>query len=149
MTPVEKEEILTFLHGNPMATISTIHHESGAPGSALIAFAETPDFEIIFQTLNDARKYANLKSDSRVSLVTGWKVEKREQITFQYEGNVRELENGSSEYKKYRTIFEEKKTPCTSEFLDNPKSRIFVVTPIWLSYSDYSQETPRIVEEYF
>lgn len=146
MTSEERAEILSFLHANPMGVLSTINADNASSESALVAFAETDDFELIFQTLNDARKYKNLKHEHRISFVTGWEVEKTKQITLQYEGVARELEIDSDEYRKCRAIFEAKKTPCTSEFLDNPKSRLFIVKPIWLSYSDYSGAIPRIIE---
>jgi hypothetical protein len=142
-------EILGFLHTHPMAVISTIHHDTHTPEAALVAFCETDDFEIIFQTFNDARKYTNIQHNPHVAFVVGWDVQKEKQITFQYEGIARELTIGTDEYKKYRTVFESKKTPCTREFLDQPKSRLFVCTPTWFGYSDYTQKTPRIIEQFF
>jgi uncharacterized pyridoxamine 5'-phosphate oxidase family protein len=149
MTPVEKEEILTFLSKNPLGVISTLHEATGAPEAALIAFAETSDFKIIFQTMNDARKYTNLKHDSRIAFTTGGGTEKLQHITFQYEGVAREVEPINPDYKKYRAIFENKDTPCTIEFLDNPRSRIFVASPTWCSYSDYTKEKVKVVQYNF
>jgi nitroimidazol reductase NimA-like FMN-containing flavoprotein (pyridoxamine 5'-phosphate oxidase superfamily) len=91
MTESETLEILHFLNANPMGVISTIHKDTGTPESALIAFAETPIFELIFQTLNTSRKYLNLKQNPHISFVTGWEIDKPHQITFQYEGRAREI----------------------------------------------------------
>jgi pyridoxine/pyridoxamine 5'-phosphate oxidase len=149
MTEPEMIEVLDFLGKNPVGVISTIHKDIGTPESALVAFAETPTFEIIFQTLTTSRKYLNLKKSPCISFVTGWKIDKPNQITFQYEGSARELDINDAEYKKYRSAFEQKKTPCTVEFLDNPNSRLFVVSPVWFSYSNYTQENSRIIEQSF
>jgi pyridoxine/pyridoxamine 5'-phosphate oxidase len=145
----EKNEILAFLQRHPMAVIATIHHHKYAPEAALVAFCETDEFEIIFQTFNDARKYKNIQENPHVAFVVGWDIIKANQITFQYEGQARELAIGTNEYSKYRTMFENKKTPCTSEFLDEAKSRIFVCSPKWFGYSDYTEEIPRIIENTF
>ncbi|MEO6536152.1 MAG: pyridoxamine 5'-phosphate oxidase family protein [Candidatus Paceibacterota bacterium] len=149
MTEAEKDEILNFLHRNPMGVISTVHKSDGAPESALVAFAETSDFKLIFQTLTAARKYVNLKTDPRVSFVIGWEIDKQHQITLQYEGSAMEIVNEDSDYQEYRKIFEQKKTPCTTDFLDNPKSRLFLIEPRWIGYSDYSSDVPRIIENTF
>lgn len=149
MSDSEKTEVLGFLRGNAMGVISTLHQDTGAPESAVIAFAETSDFQLIFQTFNTARKYKNIYADARISFVTGWETEKSRQITFQYEGLARELDSSTDEYEKYRTIFEQKETPCTSDFLNNPRSRLFVVSPIWFGYSDYRTDIPRVIEYTF
>lgn len=145
----ERKEILNFLHAHPMAVISTVHNDKLAPEAALVAFCETDDFEMIFQTFNDARKYTNIQHNPHVAFVVGWDIEKEKQITFQYEGVARELVVGTNEYKKYRATFEAKKTPCTSEFLNQPKSHLFVCTPTWFGYSDYTQKIPRVIEQAF
>lgn len=145
----EKQQVLNFLHVHLMAVISTIHYDKNAPEAALVAFCETEDFEIIFQTFNDARKYINLQHNPNVAFVVGWDIKKEKQITFQYEGIARELVTGTDEYKKCRIIFEAKKTPCTNEFLDQPKSRLFVCKPTWFGYSDYTQDTPYVIEQTF
>jgi len=139
-------EILAFLHSNPMAVISTVHKNELAPEAALVAFCETDTFEFIFQTFNDARKYNNLQENPNVAFVVGWNIEKENQITFQYEGIVKEL--SGKEYKKYRRIFEAKKTPCEAEWLDKEKSRLFMVKPKWFGYSDYTGDVPRITERF-
>lgn len=145
----DKAKVLNFLRAHPMAVISTIHHDKDAPEAALVAFCETDSFEMIFQTFNDARKYHNIHKNPNVAFVVGWDIEKEKQITFQYEGVAHELTIGTDEYTKYRTLFENKKTPCTSDFLDQPKSRLFVCAPTWFGYSDYTQTTPCVIEHHF
>ena len=142
----EKKTILSFLHRHPFAVIATVHRRKCAPEAALVAFCETENFELIFHTFCDTRKYENIRNNPRVAFVVGLG---EEQITFQHEGLARELQVGVGEYKKYRTLFDSKKTPCTREFLDDPKSRLFVCEPVWFGYSDYTRSVPRVVEHFF
>ena len=141
------EEILAFLHSKPMAVISTTHKDSGNPEAALVAFCETSKFEFVFQTFNDTRKYKNLKVNPSVAFVVGWDIEKEKQITFQYEGDAKELKG--KEYRKYRKIFKAKNTPCKSEWLDHPKSTMFIVNPKWFGYSNYTKDKPSITERHY
>ena len=140
-------EILAFLHSNPMAVVSTIHKSVDAPESALVAFCETQDFEIIFQTFNNSRKYENLQHNSNVAFVIGWDIDKSNQRTLQYEGTAQELSD--MDYKKYRHLFETKDTPCKKQWLDKEESRLFIVKPTWIGYSDYTKEIPKITEKFF
>lgn len=140
----ERKEILDFMFVNKLAVISTLSSEGPKPESALIAFAETEEFELIFETFFDTRKYTNLKSNNRVSFVIGWDFNKY--ITLQYEGNAIELEENEIDY--YKNIFKAKKTPCTDKFLQNPKVRLFKVVPTWFRYSNYTKAKPLILEEY-
>lgn len=137
-----KSEIRTFLNENPMTTISTINHLTKGPESALVAFAELATLELIFETFHIARKYDNLRQDGRVSFVIGWDIKRH--ITVQYEGIASELSGDDIEV--YRQIFIDKKTPCTEQFLRDPRVRLFKVSPTWLRYSDYTLGTPRIIE---
>jgi len=46
-----------------------------APESALVAIAVTEDLEIVFDTLDSTRKYRNLISNPKASVVVGWEGE--------------------------------------------------------------------------
>ncbi len=136
----DRELIYNFIKNHSLAVIST--HNGGYPEAALVAFAETADLELIFQTHVDSRKYKNLQSNSRVAFVIGWN--EKIHITVQYEGNAIELYG--DEATKYRDTFLSKKTPCVQEFIFHPKSRIFKVNPKWIGYSNYTNERPSILE---
>jgi general stress protein 26 len=144
MNQVDQKTIQQFLHSQPLATLSTIGG-GGTPESALVAFLELENFEIIFETFYDARKYANIGKNPAVALVTGW--DPHTHITFQYEGKASEIPEKETE--AYIRLFLQKDTPCTETFLRNPKVRLFKITPTWLRYSDYTGEAPRIVEYTF
>lgn len=141
----EKKTIHSFLQSHSLATISTSHHTSGNPEAALIAYAETDELEIIFETLSDARKYRNLLNNPHVALVIGWDPEHH--ITLQYEGKAFPIDE--DQVKKYRDIFRAKKTPCTDEFLFHPKVKFFIIRPTWIGFSDYTTSPPKITELFF
>jgi general stress protein 26 len=137
-----RRKVLDFLKKQGLAVISTIDSNDNKPEAALVAFAETEELEIIFQTFDDTRKYNNIKSNPKVAFVIGFG--EKEHITVQYEGLAVELEGADKE--KYKKIFMAKKTPCTEEYLNNRKSRVFKVSPTWIGYSDYTKEEPEILE---
>jgi len=68
----EKEQIrkilLELFSSQKLAVLGT--HQSGQPYGSLVAFAATPDLKsIVFATTRATRKFANLRADSRVSMV--------------------------------------------------------------------------------
>lgn len=144
MNQADQKTIQQFLRSQPLATLSTVG-SNGAPESALVAFLELENFEIVFETFYDARKYANLSKNPAVALVTGWDPDTH--ITFQYEGAATEIPEKETE--TYIQLFLQKDTPCTEIFLRNPKVRLFKIAPTWLRYSDYTGDAPRIVEYTF
>lgn len=138
----DKSTILSFLQMQPMATVSTVAKNSNQPESALIAFVETHDLEIIFETFVGTRKWDNLQSNPSVSLVIGWDTKKH--ITVQYEGIATPIP--STETEEYITLFLAKDTPCTETFLRDPRVRLFKIRPDWIRYSDYTNNPPKIIE---
>lgn len=142
MSAEDVSVIRAFLSQQPMATIATLDAQTAKPESALIAFAELDSLEIIFETYYDSRKYANLQHNRRVALVVGFDPKKH--VTLQYEGKATELTGDDIE--KYKKIFLQKDTPCTEEFLNNPKVRLFIARPTWMAYSDYTGKKPKIIE---
>jgi len=138
----DKQRVLQFLHEHPMATISTIDVNGAKPESALIAFAELDNLEVIFETFYNTRKYNNLQRNSSVALVVGW--DTKHHITLQYEGKAQQVTD--AEVLTYRDIFLHKKTPCTEEFLLDPRVRLYRVQPTWIALSDYTGKTPKVTE---
>ena len=134
----DKDKILNLLKKNTLTVISTIN-SSGQPNSAVIGFAETDDFEIIFGTYNDSRKYSNLKTNHNTSFAIGWDGP----ITVQYEGVAEELTEENSQ--KYKSIFI-KKNPQSAKYEFNPKQRYFLVKPTWLRYTELNQDPWNIIE---
>jgi heme iron utilization protein len=68
----EKEQIreilLDLFSSQKLGVLGT--HQAGQPYGSLVAFAATPDLKsLVFATTRATRKFANLRSDPRVSMV--------------------------------------------------------------------------------
>jgi len=130
------------LHLHPLAALATIHEDAQAPEAALVAFAEFDSLELVFETFNDSRKYANLLANPRVALVVGWNA--RRHVMLQYEGVARQV--SGDEAAECRSVLLQKKTPCTDAFLRDPRVRLFRISPIWIALSDYTATPPKVIE---
>jgi hypothetical protein len=136
-----KLELYGFLAGHRLAVLGSISAE-GAPQSALVGIAVTEDLEIVFDTLNSTRKYRNLTSNPKASLVVGWEGEK----TVQLEGEA-SLPEGE-ELTRYKNVY-------FSAWPDGVSRQswsglvYFVVRPRWIRFSDFDQRPPRIEEMVF
>lgn len=135
--------IQQFMAECPFTVISTLGKVG--PEAALVAFAETDDLELIFQTFVDSRKYENLQVNPNVAFVIGW--DEDTHITIQYEGKAEELFGDAAS--SYLEQFRRKPTPCSDEYLFHEKSRLFRVTPRWIGYSDYTRSPPFVDELFF
>jgi len=138
---MDKQLLFQFLDTCRLGVLSSLGL-MGAPQSALVGIAVTPELEIIFDTVEKSRKFANIARDPRVAFVICWQGE----ITVQYEGVAWRI--SSTALSPYHEIYYRK-------FTDGP-SRLkwegityYVVTPKWIRYSDYHQTPPEIVEFVF
>ena len=135
---MDKQLLFQFLHGCELGVLSSLGAD-GAPQSALVGIAVTPELEIVFDTVKKSRKFANIARDARVAFVIGWQGE----VTVQFEGVARQL--SSTELGPYHEIYFRK-------FTDGPARlkwegiTYYVVMPKWIRYSDYNQSPPEIVE---
>lgn len=133
-----KEKILNFIKKQVVGIVSTINSENNKPESAVVAFSETDNLELIFGTFNDTRKYKNLQSNNRVAFVIGW-----DDITVQYEGVVEELSGEQAE--KSRNIHLAK-NPGSKKYAFDEKQRFFKITPTWIRYSDFNYDPEKVLE---
>lgn len=129
--------VRTFLASQLLCVVSTMGAD-GTPESALVAFSETPDLDIVFGTSHDARKYANLTSNPHVSFVIGFG-----KTTLQVEGIAR-MATGEEE-ERCRTIHTTK-NPASLKYAHDPKQRFFVTRPTWMRLTDTSTHPPTIGE---
>ena len=91
-------ELFAFISGCKLAVLGSVSPE-GDPQSALVGIAVTEKLEIIFDTLNTARKFRNLAGNSKASFVIGWAGEK----TVQFEGEA--FLPAGDELERYKKIY--------------------------------------------
>lgn len=135
-----KAIIRRFLHKSPLGVLGTVSPD-GTPQTALIAFAEYDNLDIIFETFQGTRKAQNLAYSTHASLTTGFSTVRHQ--TIQIDGTVVKLPR--TEYARCIEHFSKKDTPCGPEFLNDPRVEFYRLTPTWLRYSDYNIE-PNIFE---
>ena len=138
---MDRSQLLEFLCSNRLAVLSTIGPR-GEPQSALVGFAVTPEFEIVFDTVSRSRKFANLARDPRAAFVIGWQGE----VTVQFEGIAKQI--SSTKLGPYHEVY-------FRSFPDGPARlkwegiTYYVVVPKWIRYSDFDKSPPEIEEFHF
>lgn len=145
---MKEQDLLTIqahLKNNTLMTIATMGADSAKPQSAVVAFAELPSLEILFQTVEYSRKYRNLSNNPAVALVIGWDLDKYQ--TLQYEGVAEQIPVGEAE--ECHHYFLDKNSPASEIILKNPRARFFRVKPTWLRYSDFSCSNAQFIEHTF
>jgi general stress protein 26 len=137
MAKSDKQFIKDYLHGQKICVLATTAQD-GQPEVAAMAFTETQDLEIIFQTPQASRKYVNLKARPYIAIVVGWELTTFD--TVQYEGVARELTD-EAEIDKYRQIHLAK-NPYSKRYAYLAGNSFFVVTPTWVRYTDFKSDPP-------
>lgn len=123
----KKQFIYDFLNKRKLTVLSTVS-AGGQPGAAVMEFIVTPRLELVFDTVNTSRKYANLSVNSRVACAFGWE----EWDTVQYEGIAEELVGKDKDM--YRQMFLAK-LPDAKKWDVLPEITYFKVTPTWIRYT--------------
>lgn len=128
-----KNKILVFLKKYTLTVISTIDVGGQKPESAVIAFTERDNLDIVFGTSNTSRKYKNILNNPHVSFVIGWDGAVG---TVQYEGIAKELPiEESHEYSQAQVA----KNPHSEKFVQRPDQRYFLVKPTWIRFVDNAE----------
>jgi len=134
----DRTELHRFMAQHKLGVVSSLGPD-GAPQSALVGIATTPDIEIVFDTVRSTRKYANLVARPRCSVVAGWSSEQ----TVQLEGVAEEL--SGRELDRLRPIYFEA-WPDGPARMSWSGITYFVIRPRWIRYSDFGRSPPLIVE---
>jgi hypothetical protein len=138
---MDKATLYSVMTKSRYGVISSIE-SGGAPQSALVGVAITPDLEIVFDTLKTTRKYANLVARPSCSFVLWWNGEQ----TVQFEGIAIEPQGAALD--RYREVYFAA-WPDGPARLSWPGLVHLVVRPRWIRYSDFDQSPPRIEEMRF
>lgn len=136
------ERIKQFLKQHQLAVVSTVNKDA-KPEAAVVGFALTSDFNLIFGTFSTSRKYMNLQSNLSVAVVIGWDQGK----TVQIEGTVEEITDPKEIDSSI--INHLSKIPSVAKFLEKPDERLFKIKPTWVCYSDLSVDPWDIIEVKF
>ena len=139
--PEFRARVLAFLRSERLA-VQASSAADGAPQAAVVGFAVTDAFELVFDTLSSTRKARNLRRNARIAFVIGGLGDGGER-TVQYEG-IADEPTGAELDRLTAAYY--------AVFPDGPSRRswpglIYVrVRPTWLRYSDYNSNPPEIVE---
>ena len=112
------------------------------PQAAVVGFAVSDQFEIVFDTLTTTRKAQNLRKNPLIALVIGGLTAGDEQ-TVQYEGLADEPVGAELERLKqiYYSAYPDGRSRASWPGLIYIRAK-----PEWIRYSDYNQNPPEIVE---
>jgi general stress protein 26 len=133
--------LLDFMRLHRLAVQASVSVASG-PQAAIVGFAVTDLFEIVFDTIESTRKARNVRENPRVALVIGGWVSGDER-TVQYEGIADEPSGPELERlkKAYYAVYSDGPSR-----LHWPGLIYIRVRPTWIRYSNYNLDPPEIVE---
>jgi len=138
---MQPEDLLRFLKEHRLAVEASVSTSLIAQ-AAVVGFAISDEFEVIFDTLDSTRKVANLRQNPRLAFVIGGLLPGDER-TAQYEGVADEPAGTELERltEIYYGIYPDGRVRRSWPDL------IYVrVRPTWIRYSDYNVDPPQIVE---
>jgi hypothetical protein len=138
---MKPEELLQFLKGHRLAVEGSVSQSLSAQ-AAVVGFAISDEFEIIFDTLDSTRKVANLRQNPRLAFVIGG-LRPGDERTAQYEGVADEPSGAELDRltEIYYRVYPDGRARRSWAGL------IYVrVRPTWIRYSDYNVDPPQIVE---
>ncbi len=134
-------ELLQFLRGHSLAVQASVS-PALAPQAAVVGFAISDRFELVFDTLDTTRKAHNLRRNPKIAFVIGGLTQGDER-TVQYEG-VADEPTGAELARLKELYF--------AAFPDGPARQHWPgityvrVRPTWIRYSDFNRAPPQIVE---
>jgi hypothetical protein len=129
-----RTELLTFLRAQPWAVEASVTPEA-APQAAAVGVAVTDALELVFDTLGETRKAANLRKNPRVAFVIGWDHAQ----TVQYEG-IADEPTGDALADLQAVYFA--RFPDGPTRLAWPTLTYFRVRPTWIRYTDFRGAQP-------
>ena len=138
---MDRSEVLAFLRSNKWA-VQASTSEAETPQAAVVGFAVTDAFEIVFDTLESTRKAKNLHANPSIAFVIGGLLDGDER-TVQYEGTA-DFPQGE-ELERVRAIYFEA-FPDGRTRLCWPGITYVRVAPKWLRYSDFNLNPPLVAE---
>lgn len=143
ITQEQKQKIFDFIKIQEFGVIATNSLENLAPESAIVAFSETEDLEIVIGSFIECRKNKNILRNQNVSFVIGW--DNISKTTIQIERFAVLLEGKEKDKLSQKHI---QKNKDSSEYLNDPRQQYFKIIPRWIRYSNFSVHPQEIWETY-
>jgi len=138
---MKRAELLSFIREHRLAAEASVSGSSRAQ-AAVVGFAISDAFEIVFDTLDFTRKVANLRQNPKLAFVIGGFTPGDER-TVQYEGLADEPTG--ADFERLTEIYY--RVYPDGRARRNWAGLIYVrVRPTWIRYSDYNLDPPQIVE---
>ena len=134
--------VLEFMRSQTLAVQASVS-SLDAPQAAVVGFATSDDFEIIFDCLAHTRKVVNLRRNPQCALVIGG-IASGDERTVQYEGIADEP--AGAELERLKEIYFAR-FPDGRERQHWPGMTYIRVRPKWLRYSDFNQ-SPALIAEF-
>ena len=132
-----RSDLLIFLRQHALMVQASIS-ETGKPQAAVVGYAVTDSFEIIFDTLESTRKFGNLLANPDLALVVGW-----DDQTAQIEGRA-DLPEGEELRRAQECYFAV--YPDGRDRLKWPGIRHVRVLPRWIRHTDYRSGEEKVTE---
>jgi nitroimidazol reductase NimA-like FMN-containing flavoprotein (pyridoxamine 5'-phosphate oxidase superfamily) len=131
---MEKAELLAYLQSQRLGVLGSLSPDN-QPQGALVGYAITPKFEILFDTVRTSRKYSNMLANPHVSFTIGDTTNHADERTVQYEGLAEELT--ADQLAELRPIYYAT-WPDGVEREQWPDITWFIIHPRWIRYSDFN-----------
>jgi hypothetical protein len=139
--PVSPAQLLRFLRSHRLAVQASVSPDQTAQ-AAVVGFAVSDGFEIVFDTIESTRKARNLRINPRVALVVGGLLPGDER-TAQIDGIADEP--AGEDLARLKAVYYEA-YPDGPSRLSWPGLIYLRVRPTWVRFSDYTMDPPVIVE---
>jgi len=140
-------ELLQFMRANPLVTAATISPD-GAPQAAILGVAVSDQLELVFDTVDNSRKFRNIRHEGRIAVVFGvaggYKSGSHDERTVQYEG-IADAPSGE-DLKRVQEEIYFNQFPDGRERLKWAHIAYVRVRPVWMRYSNYNVAPPEIGE---
>lgn len=144
---ITRKDLVEFMRENPLVTAATISAD-GAPQAALLGVATSDQLELVFDTVDNSRKFGNVLRDGRIAVVFGaaggYVSGSHDERTVQYQG-VADVPSGD-ELKRVQEETYFKQFPDGRARLKWAHITYVRVRPVWMRYSNYNVNPPEIVE---
>ena|ERR1700757_2816239 len=132
-------DVFEFIHKHDLMVVSTVD-AAATPESAVVEFGEYGEHNLVMDTLTTSRKFKNLATNNKTSLVIGWDND----ITVQINAIAHILE-GEELLEAKRLYFE--KNQRARKWENREGIAYFGFKPTWIRYSDVGQN-PWVIEEF-